>query len=122
MDFQRTMDVMTEIENERRRQVTHEGWSTAHDDEHCNGEMAKAGAVYAWFASLPEKRREIIMAAAENGDDAAIYRRLWPWERGWFKPGTARRMLIKAAALLVAEIERIDRTSALTARKGGSDG
>lgn len=30
----------------------------------------------------------------------------------WWKPGAPRRMLIKAAALIVAEIERLDRAAA----------
>jgi hypothetical protein len=35
----------------------------------------------------------------------------WPWEASWFKPSTARRDLIKAGALILAEIERLDRAA-----------
>jgi len=33
----------------------------------------------------------------------------WPWAKSWWKPASLRRSLVKAAALLIAEIERIDR-------------
>ena len=36
---------------------------------------------------------------------------LWPWDEKWFKrsPDNRRLELIKAAALIIAEIERLDR-------------
>lgn len=36
---------------------------------------------------------------------------LWPhsWASCWFKPTNRRRDLVKAAALLIAEIDRLDR-------------
>jgi hypothetical protein len=37
--------------------------------------------------------------------------KMWPWARQWWKPTGARRDLVKAAALLLAEIERIDRAA-----------
>ena len=35
----------------------------------------------------------------------------WPWHRQWWKPKNARRDLVRAAALIVAEIERLDRAT-----------
>lgn len=35
----------------------------------------------------------------------------WPWARDWWKPGTPRRMLEKAAAMIISEMERIDRAA-----------
>lgn len=78
---------------ERRRQVEAEGWSPSHDDEHAHEEIARAAACYA----LPQGRRW------------AITEGLWPWDRAWWKPGDRRRDLVKAGALIVAEIERLDR-------------
>ena len=34
---------------------------------------------------------------------------LWPWLSSWWKPSTNRRDLVKAGALILAEIERLDR-------------
>jgi hypothetical protein len=33
----------------------------------------------------------------------------WPWAAEWYKPTDRRRDLVKAASLLLAEIERLDR-------------
>lgn len=78
---------------ERQRQISTEGWSTAHDDEHRAGELALAAGKYA--------------SAAAGWASAGQ----WPWEQEWWKPGTARRMLVKAGALILAEIERLDRAA-----------
>jgi hypothetical protein len=81
---------------ERSRQIETEGWTEEHDDEHETGEMALAAAAYALTAC--GFRRE---AALE----------IWPkkWSRLWLKPTTSRRDLVKAGALILAEIERLDR-------------
>jgi hypothetical protein len=39
------------------------------------------------------------------------YEDLWPWHDDWWKPKDRRRDLIRAAALIVAEIERLDRAA-----------
>lgn len=83
---------------ERHRQISVEGWTREHDDEHTNGEMARAGAAYA-AQSLAVEDAEL-----ECGPPP-----WWPWDRSWWKPSSRRRMLIKSAALVLAEIERIDR-------------
>ena len=36
----------------------------------------------------------------------------WPWEPSWWKPKGARRDLVRAAALCLAEIDRIKRRAA----------
>lgn len=98
-------NVIEEIAAERKRQIEIEGWTAGHDDEHSSGEMARASAVY-------------VLHGVENLHGAFTILRwgnvlyhLWPWSREWWKPSTNRRNLIKAAALIVAEIERIDRAS-----------
>ena len=82
-----------DVAAERRRQIEAEGWTPEHDDEHGAGEMAAAAACYA-------------LNAAGCGCEVA---RNWPWDRSWWKPSTARRDLVKAGALILAEIERLDR-------------
>lgn len=94
---------MAEIASERSRQVNVEGWTEAHDDEHGNGEMAAAASVYAAVAALPP----VSYGAFAPGDAP----NRWPWDPEWFKPTTPRRDLVKAAALIVAEIERQDRAA-----------
>lgn len=94
------MSVIEEIAAERRRQVEAEGWTPEHDDEHLNAEMAAAALCY------------VQSALCENGKPKSPLRGVpgfWPWDDAWWKPRGPRRDLIRAAALIVAEIERLDR-------------
>ncbi|HGM7984153.1 TPA: hypothetical protein ACKQG7_001721 [Pseudomonas aeruginosa] len=91
-----------DVQAERRRQVEAEGWTPEHDDEHSHGQMARAAACYALAGS----------SAPNDGTAALLVSLAWPWDQQWWKPSTARRDLIKAGALILAEIERIDRVAA----------
>jgi hypothetical protein len=99
-----TTQAMTDVLAERRRQRSEEGWTSEHDDAHADGEIGRAAAAYALTAM---KRHQIPsdLARAIPNIAAAI----WPWDRVWWKPKGVRRTLVKAAALLIAEIERLDR-------------
>lgn len=90
-----------DVQAERRRQVEAEGWTPEHDDEHADGQMAQAAGCYALHAGgigtdWPDGR--------QNG--SALF---WPWDKDSWKPTTPRRDLVKACALALAEIERLDR-------------
>ena len=102
------MSVIDEIAAERRRQIEVEGWTPEHDDGHDCREMAQAAACYAeqyagrqWVYHDAEYGPEHYQADEPHDD--------WPWDESWWKPKDPRRDLIRAAALLVAEIERLDR-------------
>jgi hypothetical protein len=97
------MDVLAE----RSRQVSAEGWTPEHDDAHSDGSLARAAGVYALFAdSRPGS------FFAENSDTIGAGTPLfWPWAPTWWKPTDRRRNLIKAGALILAEIERLDRAA-----------
>jgi transcriptional regulator with XRE-family HTH domain len=85
------------IARERRRQVEVEGWTTEHDATHQQGEMAMAAAVYAWpesYMSTGAPRCAIITK-----------QEFWPWDEKWYKPGTRISDLVKAGALIAAEID-----------------
>ena len=88
---------LEDIAAERQRQIEAEGWTPEHDDSHADGELAAAASCY---------------ATGRKGDD-------WPWSDEWWKPthgiNGSRRDLVKAGALIVAEIERLDRAEAQTA-------
>lgn len=87
----------TDVLAERRRQIEAEGWTASHDDEYLlPGSLAAAAACYALSAAG-------LKNAAPSG---------WPWSIEWWKPTTPRRDLVKAGALILAEIERLDRISA----------
>lgn len=81
------------ISAERARQIEQENWSEDHDDLHVRGELAKAASIYA----MPKRARKSILSK-------------WPWGRKWYKPSDDRvKELVKAGALIAAEIDRIQR-------------
>lgn len=91
-----------DVQAERKRQVEGEGWTPEHDDVHSYGQMARAAACYALAGS----------SAPNDGTAALLVSLAWPWDEQWWKPTSARRDLVKACALALAEIERLDRAAA----------
>lgn len=85
---------------ERRRQVEVEGYTLDHDDDHGNGELPSAAA---WLA-LPDEVKAVL-----DVNDLSF----WPFDLVDCKQKDRRKELVQAAALLVAEIERIDRSHGL---------
>lgn len=96
-------DASRDVLAERRRQVEEEGWTCARDDDYSSAELAQAAAAYALHAG--------------GQKSAAIITWLQSWAMEWFKPTTARRNLVKAGALILAEIERLDRAAATAQSK-----
>lgn len=93
---------------ERERQKSVEGWTAEHDDGHTRGEMAKAAGCYAIASAYTDFQRE---AYAHDWFSIVLLRRWWPWDHQWWKPKDRRRDLVKAGALILAEIERLDRAA-----------
>ena len=106
-------DAARDVLTERRRQVTAKGWDHDHDDAQRNDEIAAFAAVYA----MPEGARD--WPAKETGFGRTFAEALIPF---CWKPkfGDRRRDLVKATALLIAEIERIDRAAIATSEKEAS--
>ncbi len=87
---------VAEVIAERRRQVDVEGWTAEHDDEHPTGTLGLAAAAYVLDACGKHSQRDLVQ-------------QVWPFDQEWWKPKDPRRDLIRAAALIIAEIERLDR-------------
>lgn len=87
------------IVEERNRQITEEGWDKKHDAEHEIGVLAKAAVCYA----LPPLTR------ADVSPDIGKPPFWWPFAKEWWKPTPKDRVreLVKAGALIAAEIDRI---------------
>jgi hypothetical protein len=81
------------IAAERERQVQLEGFTAEHDNAHDPGELIAAAAAY---ALLPIAPREFVC-------------NLWPWRQSEFKPSDddPLRNLVRAGALIAAEIDRL---------------
>ncbi|MES2995869.1 MAG: hypothetical protein V4733_03575 [Verrucomicrobiota bacterium] len=96
------------IAAERQRQIQKYGWSAAHDDSHEIGELREAAAAYMLLAEqgveLMHGQEAYRQAARRNAID------MWPWDDASFDPDSPRlECLIKAGALIAAEIDRISR-------------
>ncbi len=104
---------IADIAAERLRQIEAEGWSQDHDDAHSDGEMARAAGIYAVIAGSDRTDyRNATGGYSLNDILQGLMDHYWPWDRSWFKPADRRRDLVKAGALIVAEIERLDRLTA----------
>ena len=82
--------ILDEVEAERARQIK-KGYDAEHDDLHGAGELAGGAAAYALSDDYP--------GAAQDQ---------WPWIEK-FKPKDRRTNMIRAMAMLLAEVERLDR-------------
>jgi len=95
---------------ERRRQITAEGWTPEHDDAHDKGELGLAGAAYAAAGAMSDSRRNSVSGAFSIINNQTL-RDLWPFAHSWWKSKDRRRDLVRAGALIIAEIERLDRAA-----------
>ncbi len=90
------------IAEERQRQITAEGYTTKHDDQHKDFEMGKAAESYLACVVTPDEEGD------ENGKIRPTW--TWPWdEKSWKPSPDPVRNLVKAGALIAAEIDRLQR-------------
>jgi hypothetical protein len=100
------------IAAERQRQVEEEGWTSQHDDQHDGYELNRAAMCY-MTAAVADRAPQSILPPFD-----------WPWEPSQWKPvatsggpeglpslTNSDRIgnLVKAAALIAAEIDRLQR-------------
>ncbi|WP_275145326.1 ead/Ea22-like family protein [Citrobacter freundii] len=82
---------------ERQRQQSVEGWTPEHDGQYGKSQLLWASSCYLLNTIQPFNRIPMD----------------WPWDSSWWKPTNPRRDLVKAGALILAEIERIDRAAGI---------
>jgi hypothetical protein len=89
------------IQAERLRQVSVEGWTPEHDDGHTNRELSLAAREYIRLSAHISEGRSTISTPVS-----------WPWDYSWWKPSPDPiRSLVKAGALIAAEIDRLQRVA-----------
>lgn len=88
-------DIAAERQSQRDK-----GFTAAFDDEYNDSQLLLAALGYLHHSVYPK------LTLVLNGRPV-----FWPlnWDEKFWKPTTARRDLVKAAALITAEIERLDR-------------
>jgi hypothetical protein len=75
---------------ERERQMSAEGYTPEHDDAHIDGALADAAACY--------------LVADVNGGHPGV---AWPWLVRYWRPKSRILNLVRAGALISAEIDRL---------------
>lgn len=125
------------IAAERRRQIEVEGYSAAHDDEHIGGELAAAAVCYAApepvYRQLPEDALGRIVFVDpwpfNNVDESGrgyndgdkrkeLSGSLQPIHSGLLTHASRIDLLVKAGALIAAEIDRLQRRAQWEAEVG----
>lgn len=104
-------DAWRDVKAERQRQIDAEGYVPEHDDEHDKDlALPRAAACYA------------LAGTGGNGPfwitHLQVPQQVWPYRWEW-KPKDRRSNLVRAAALLLAEIERVDRAALASAQPKG---
>lgn len=89
--------VIYDVLGERLRQLQHHGYTHEHDAALLPHALTLAAIAYATHAA------QVDIGVERDAE------KLWPFAPDKWHPSTSRRQLIKAAALLVAEVERMDR-------------
>lgn len=86
---------------ERQRQIDEEGYTAENDDNYTMDEFVLAASCYIF----PESGYSSV------GNREAYVKAVWPWENKQWKPSSGNRIkeLVKAGALIAAEIDRLNR-------------
>lgn len=92
-------DAVISVIGERNRQVVKEGHSQTGDDSYPDGVLTQAAMAYASQLSAILPKDQVPQ--------------IWPWPKASWNPKDRRSNLVRAAALLIAEIERLDRSEVI---------
>ena len=108
---------INDVSTERLRQITEEGHGADSDDKYDGGMLAAAGACYAMHAAWH-------LSSGSTGDDGLVGTTpvWWPFPGETWNPQDRRRNLVKAGALIIAEIDRFDRAEAKKIANSSSTG
>ena len=93
------------IQEERNRQITSENYTSEHDDKYSGSHLSFAATSYCYYANnQPFDNKE---DQQDINDECLI---MWPWDNKYWKPSEDKvRNLVKAGALIAAEIDRLQR-------------
>lgn len=90
------------IAEERERQISQEGWTAEDDATYTEFQLGRAAESYLNATISPDEEGD------ENGKPRPSFD--WPWAMEWWKPSEDPiRNLVKAGALIAAEIDRLQR-------------
>ncbi|WP_336948678.1 hypothetical protein [Acinetobacter junii] len=91
---------------ERERQINVKGYSTDHDDQYEGNQLPRTASGYVDQVVGRSWVYDDYGPEVYQDDDVPEF---WPWDESYWKPKSPREDLVRAAAILIAEIERLDR-------------
>lgn len=98
LDKPQDVDGAALITAERERHYEEEGFTVARDTQYVHDELALAAMCYV----TPDRWRDMVTMPG-----GAQLPSLWPWNGNWWKPRSRKEDLIRAGALIAAEIDRL---------------
>ena len=101
------------IAEERERQQYEEGHTSVHDDLLDDGDLTRAAMAYLQADDTDLR---------QNGEGFTAAWSYWPWEREWWKPKDRLSNLIRAGALIAAEIDKMQRKAISKIKEDVSEG
>lgn len=93
------------INEERNAQVLVNGYTPDHDDGHDGFELTRAAAAYLLYVELANTDRVVLPMITIRQECAEG----WPWENGFRPSDDPIKNLVRAGALIAAEIDRLHR-------------
>lgn len=96
-----TLRVLLDVANEREHQIIDNGWTPEKDDAYFNGQLTAGGIACALLAGVPDMGK----------DQVDLAQAMWPFPPDKLKDKGRRQNLIRGIAMLVAEVEKIDRAT-----------
>ncbi|NJB80343.1 hypothetical protein [Xanthomonas arboricola] len=100
------------IAEERARQVQVEGMTPEGDAGYRYGQLAWAAVAYMQLSAM--ELRDGGRAHIATASPPAC----WPWDASWWKPRDVRRDLVRAGALIAAQLDAIDQQAKPEVRNG----
>jgi hypothetical protein len=97
-----------EILAERLRQIFGECRTSEQDDKYTNQELLAAACCFATYA---RERSDLYIEGREQSYRRGVVPQDWPWPTTWWKPHSPKRDLVRAGALIAAELDRYNRLS-----------
>ncbi|WEL56690.1 hypothetical protein PZ739_05845 [Pseudomonas kermanshahensis] len=92
-------NIALEILEERLHQIESKGYTAGRDDQYTRGQLADAAGSYSFWAYTCNMEHYKATTVPPS----------WPWGAEHWKPTNQRKMLVRAGALILAEIARLDR-------------
>lgn len=100
-----TTKAIADVLKERNLQLE-KGFDGQHDSHWGDGQLILSAMNYIGSVVFRRKGLDPKIQMMNGGVFSGWWH--WPWDSKWWKPKTDREDLVRAAALIIAEIERID--------------